>query len=440
MRHVRRLVVRYARRGYAGVKRVVDWFVWTPLGVAVAIVVAAIHTWFSIDRLDRVLLVVGYVAAGMLVLATLLVVTVAVVTKFRLWHTKPAEPVKQHTETDRTTDTGFSLAALRWLPLVRIRWAWRVPLAGQVQVVRQAGRLNEEVRLTTRGVYERVVRRIEIADVFGLCKVALRHAGAIAIEVLPHLGGLRTMPLTTSIAGGDERPHPMGLEDGDRVELRRYVPGDPARLINWKVFGRTRELMVRMPERALTHARRTVAYLVAGAADEASAAAARACIERRLFGDDWCFGADGTTGQTSNVDEALQKIITSGMHKYQGGTGLRAFAQRNERQGPAMLLLFVPARRGAWLPHVQSVVKARAGRVAVVVGVDAKTGAEPSPRWKRWVWQDATDSKDTPELDEALATARVVEGLGAHVTIVDRPSGRTVYRTGVAASILGRAA
>ena len=52
------------------------------------------------------------------------------------------------------------------------------------------------------------------------------------------------------------------LEDGDRIELRRYVPGDSARFIHWKVFGRTRKLMVRVPERALSRARRTVGVLV----------------------------------------------------------------------------------------------------------------------------------------------------------------------------------
>ena len=101
------------------------------------------------------------------------------------------------------------------------------------------------------------------------------------IEVLPHLGGIRRLPVLTSLTGGEEFPHPMGLEDGDRVELRRYVPGDSARFIHWKVFGRTRKLMVRVPERALSRARRTVAYLVAGVARRSRRCSGAGCHRRR---------------------------------------------------------------------------------------------------------------------------------------------------------------
>ena len=79
------------------------------------------------------------------------------------------------------------------------------------------------------------------------------------MDALPRLAGLSRMPALSSLASGDAAPHPMGLEDGDRLELRRYMPGDPARFIHWKVLSRTRRLMVRTPERALSLARRTAA-------------------------------------------------------------------------------------------------------------------------------------------------------------------------------------
>ena len=84
----------------------------------------------------------------------------------------------------------------------------------------------------------------------------------------------------------------MGLEDGDRLELRRYTAGDPVRFMHWKVLSRTRKLMVRTPERALSVARRMAAFLIAGERDDASAAAARLALERRLLGSDWLFGTD----------------------------------------------------------------------------------------------------------------------------------------------------
>ena len=133
--------------------------------------------------------------------------------------------------------------------------------------VAERGRLRGAGDASASRAFTRsVIRRVVVQDAFGLSRIAFQHRQPGPIEVLPHLGGIRRLPVLTSLTGGEEYPHPMGLEDGDRVELRRYVPGDSARFIHWKVFGRTRKLMVRMPERALSRARRTVAYLVAGAA------------------------------------------------------------------------------------------------------------------------------------------------------------------------------
>ena len=128
----------------------------------------------------------------------------------------------------------------------------------------------------------------------GLARFGLYHEDPSALTVVPHAGGLSQMPLLISMSGGDEIPHPMGVADGDRVELRRYAPGDPARFIHWKAFSRTRKLMVRVPERALSRARRVVAYQVAGPDDEASAAAAKVAAESGSLGGEWIFGADGS--------------------------------------------------------------------------------------------------------------------------------------------------
>src|SRR5262249_25508710 len=156
-----------------------------------------------------------------------------------------------------------------------------------------------------RGYHEAIERRVVIEDALGLSRLAIRVQKPCSIEARPHMGALRQLPLLTSYAGGDEFPHPMGLEDGDRVELRRYVPGDPARFIHWRIFSRTRRLMVRVPERALSQARRTVAYLVSGPGDEASAGAARAAVIYGGLGPEWKFSADGSEVDAFRAEDAI---------------------------------------------------------------------------------------------------------------------------------------
>jgi hypothetical protein len=100
--------------------------------------------------------------------------------------------------------------------------------------------------------------------------------------------------------------------------------------------------MVRMPERAITRAKRTVCYLVGGPRDEASAAAARVAVESGVLGDEWIFGADGTAGEASHPHEAVMAIVRSADIGSEGAVALESFVARAERLGPASLVLFVP--------------------------------------------------------------------------------------------------
>ena len=229
--------------------RAADFWPFTALGMALATVAFVALFSFGYEKLDLVLLVLGYGGVGLLAISTIVVLVTALVLKLRL-HGSPQSWSVSVFETGRLSPTGFVLPSLRWLPLVRVRWQWFQPPAVEVEEVRDGGRLREQVVLHERGIFEAVTRRILVEDAFGLARVAFRERQAGVIEVLPHLGGIRRLPVLTSLTGGEDYPHPMGLEDGDRVELRRYVTGDPARFIHWKAFGRTRKLMVRMPERS----------------------------------------------------------------------------------------------------------------------------------------------------------------------------------------------
>jgi hypothetical protein len=328
-------------------------------------------------------------------------------------------------ETGRSLPTGFAAPGLFWLPLVQVDWTWERP-AGADITISGRGRMREKVTLRDRGHVHGVRRRIVVQDAFGLARLAVRQTDPVELTVRPHAGKLGETPMLVSLAGGDERPHPMGVEDGDRVELRRYVPGDPARFIHWKVFGRTRKLMVRVPERALSPARRTVAYQVAGPGDEASAAAARLAVEAGVFGADWSFGADGTAGDTDRPDEAVERIVRSVEARSRGGRGLEPFLKRAERAGPASAVIFVPPRPGPWLEPVVAAARARAPRTRLVVATDGVDATPPPPWWRRLLTLPPS-RQGTPaaQLDQVLKTLAATR---AEVVVLDRKSGRRLGR------------
>ena len=404
-------------------RRAADLWPLTALGMALVGVAAVALIVFGFEKLDLVLLVVGYGVGGLLAISVVCVVPTALALWWRLRRATLAWSMST-LETGVPLPTGFSMPSLWWLPLVQLRWTWVSPERAAVEATAERGALRERVVLGQRGIFDQVTRRVVVQDAFGLARVAFRHRQSGPIEVLPHLGGIRRLPVLTSLTGGDEYPHPMGLEDGDRVELRRYVPGDSARFIHWKVFGRTRKLMVRVPERAHSPARRTVAYLIAGPDDEAAAAAARAAIEQEALGFDWQFAADGAPEATAERTEALHKVMTSESFRGVSGRGLKRFLAEVDPRGPAALVVFAPPVAGPWLDEVRALSARRYGRIRVVIAVDAVRAGDPAPAWWRWVFRPA-EQVGVPRA-ELERVGRALGQLRCEVVIVDRVSGRVL--------------
>ncbi len=404
-------------------RRAADLWPLTALGMSLAVVASVALVSFGFEKLDLVLLVLGYGGAGLLAISVVVVASTAL----GLWAHLRRASFRWSTSTFETgapLPTGFSLPSLWWLPLVQVRWTWVSPDAALAERAPAHGRLREQVTLRQRGIFPSVTRRVVVQDAFGLSRLAFVHLQPGPIEVLPHLGGIRRLPVLTSLTGGEEHPHPMGLEDGDRVELRRYVPGDSARFIHWKVFGRTRKLMVRVPERALSRARRTVAYLIAGPNDEAAAAAARAAIEEEALGTDWQFAADGSPEATSDRAEALHKVMMSSGFAGQSGSGMKRFLAEVDPRGPAALVVFAPPTMGRWVDAMRSLTMRRYGRVRVVIAVDAVHQAHAQSRWRRWLLTPTGSSG--VERGDLERVGRALSQLRCEVVIIDRVSGRVL--------------
>jgi hypothetical protein len=391
----------------------------TPLGVLVAAGAFAAVRFLAYVELDLVFLVIGYGSAGVAIASLLFVIVGAIRIAWRLRSARTAPD--RRLETGRMLPTGLALPRLLLLPFVRVRWTWDAP-AAELELAAKGLSVHEQASLRSRGTTDEITRRVVVEDAFGLARIAWSHRQRASLVTLPHAGALKQLPLLVSMAGGDDIPHPMGIADGDRIELRRYAPGDPARFIHWKVFGRTRRLMVRMPERALTRAKRTVSYLVGGPRDEASAAAARVAVESGVLGDEWVFGADGTAGEASDPHEAVMAIVRSAGVGDDGAIALESFVARAERLGPASLVLFVPPVPGPWLARAVAVAQRRGSRTRVVVATDGLDASRPEPAWWRFFVtsprRERTLARELDEVVHAFATLR------CEVVVLDRVSGR----------------
>lgn len=387
---------------------------------ALALALAGLALWaLGLRALDFVVFVIGLAAllvAGMALAA-------CVVAGLSLRRRLLPPPLNRNLESDVLLPTGFDAPGLARLPLVSLGWSWEEPAGIECLPRMRDGRLVEEVRASLRGHARAVRRRFTVGDVFGLVRVSWERETPAALTILPNPGRLRHVSVVDALAGGEGLPHPSGTPDGDRMDLRRYGPGDSARHILWKVWARTGKLTVRLPERALVPARKTVAFLVTDEADEAAAAAARVALESGSLGADWAFGCDGSPEPTDDLDAALLAIARSGGLR-RAGADLPAFLDAAWREGAAHCVVFAPASPGAWIANVHAAARLQGGRLSFVICAESVARDRPEPLWRRLLLASGDAAEATPA--SALAdTLRQVAALGAGTLVVERRTGRS---------------
>ena len=423
---------RALQRVRAVVRRVLDLFPFTALGLLV--LGASAYSLFEVGlkRADLILLIIGAMGLGMGAIALL----ATSFTALGLWLQlrKVGGGDKLGMECGFSTRSGFSVSTLWFIPFVKLGWSWLNPVA-VVELKKHNRRFHEVVTPTRRGLCDEVVRKVDIGDAFGLTKISFRMREERDVRFYPSVGNLRKMDVVRSIASGEDMPHPGGQPEGERADLRRYNPGDPVRFILCNVFAMPRFFLIRTPARAAAPARRGGGGGGDGAGDEAAAGAARVAIEAGSLGTQWVLGADGADEPAKHKIQALEVLARSGnCDDEQAGAGLSRFLQKHAATGGARVVVFVPPKPGPWLEKVMAAAKARSSptRGSPVEFVVCMDGMIKSPKTS-WLGNIALDAA-TPEnaqpgmvLAKSTDVSSVINTLAAtrsNVVLIDRRAGR----------------
>jgi hypothetical protein len=405
------------------VGRVRAVFPFTGAGVLIVAGCAVSLVYYGLGKIDLILLGVGAVGLGVAALSLITTTIAAVITYVRLKKRHSRDPLRL--ECGYWAPTGFSLPSLWYIPFVQIAWCWSAPEA-KARAVKRDGRMIEEIRPERRDTHDRLERRFDIGDIFGLCNITLRMEEERSILFLPWVGNLRQMHVLRGMAGGEELSHPEGPPEGDRIDMRRYVAGDPIRFVLWKVFAKTRDLVVRTPETAISPSRRTIAYLVAHQDDEPAAGAVRVAVDVGAFGGEWTLGADGARDVAETRDEALELLARSARAaEEESGAGLGSFLKHAPRGRVGRAVVFVPPRPGPWLDKViaSALSEKKAGEFEFVVGCD---GIIHPPRsfLGRLVYGKPKMQSGVASIAELSEVVQRLTAARLRVLVVDRASGQ----------------
>ena len=417
------------------------WFPLTSGGIGMTLVCLAALRGFGYGRMDLVVFALTICGLSIVGITLLMVLVSGLLLRSRINHYLDNQPTSSlQAEAGYPNESGLALPAWRWLPLMSLQWQVILPprVNTRVRFNDNTAHLDEEITPAQRCLVSHVVRRFELRDVLGLCRFSWRVSTPANWQVLPQTGSLRTLPVLRSMDAEDGIPNMAGVPEGDRMDIRRYAPGDSTRDILWRVYARNRHLNVRLPERSVFYTERTLAYLISGPEDEAAAGVARFVISRGALGSPWIFGADGSDQVASHSAAAMPLIAGSADADHYG---LDEFLASQGTSGQSLAcIVFVPATSGPWLQRLQQTLARHPGPFTIVLAADGlrserNAGAE-SPAWLRslgllWSKSLQTLVLDNPEASPGVDTrqvAAIMDDLSrrhARVVLVDRLSGQS---------------
>lgn len=276
--------------------------------VSVLILMVTSGLLLSYEHEDHILFVSLWLLNGVIALMTLLVLVEALYV--RRWSLRLPALNAQELEVGQEALSGLKVPLLGPTALVHVRLAWSQPQVSAHELISTGAGLEELISARRRGRVTEVERTLSVEDIFGFCRVSWSWRQPATLTILPRSVSMSATPLQ-QLQEGDERYDPEGHPDGDLVELRRYQEGDPLKLVVWRLYARSGQLMVRSPERALSLKKDLVAYVLAHPSDEPSASTVRAYLERGLLGERFELFADGCLGAAESPSEVLNHLLAS---------------------------------------------------------------------------------------------------------------------------------
>ncbi|MCB1665620.1 MAG: DUF58 domain-containing protein [Pseudomonadales bacterium] len=406
-------------------------------GVVLLVIALLALQRYGYGRMDLVVFALAICALAIVCFSTVIVVLGGLILRHQIRHKLEMDallhrgppPVK--VECGYPNETGFRLHTMPWLPLIGVSWEIVYPDAidTRLRLSEDEEQWEEQIVPRRRCHARRITRRYTVRDVLGFSRFTWRITQEGELLALPQAGNVKALPLLRSLTAEDGFPDPGGNPEGDRMEIRPYVPGDSVRNILWKVYARNRHLNVRLPERSVFHSSRTLAYLVSSPHDEAAAAVARVAVESGALGDDWLFGADGSEKATQMVEDALTMIAGSRALERPLDYGLDRFLQTHGSGGSVHCIVFASAEMAPWLGQLRATIARFRVRFSVVLATDGLRTQDAEPAWQRLLFRQPTPAKagdgDKPALAELSRLLTEVGQLVESTLVVDRHTGQS---------------
>ncbi len=379
-----------------------------------------LHAW-ALREHDRLLL--AACVGGLVLLAALALAVVGVAVWLRRVNPQVSDRIEAMESLQR--DTGFVIPWLPSIPCIQMEIRWLNCPGVEVSLLRGHGGFHERILPRERMQRERVVRQFEVSDLFGLCRVRFSRVFSQPLRIEPQPAPDCCVTRIHRDQQGDDWMHPSGKPHGDLIEMRHYRPGDPLKLVLWKQYARTGQLLVRQPENSIASLSQTIACFVAGPGDQASAGIARTLVTHwAQAGEELLFQADGAATATDNVYEAIDQLIRSADERDLGGTSVANIGTLVQGNVCKHCIVFLPSQPGPWIDLVL------AGQAMFQLQIDAIIGVDEPPARRRkrflpgWALRRPADGAVQPE--QLLAVVQRLSEAGVATQVIHRRSGQAL--------------